>query len=63
MKHKSDDHQAATELTCEDCGEKFLLLSSLKRHQREQHIGIKFNIDFHEGYDPPKNFECVQCDN
>ena len=33
MKHKSDDHQAATELTCEDCGDNFLLLSNLKRHQ------------------------------
>ena len=62
MIHNSDDHQAETELICEDCDKKFLLLSSLKRHQREQHFVIKFNSDFHEGYDPPKNFGCVQCD-
>ena len=60
MKHKSD--QAETKFTCEDCSEKFLLLSSLKRHQREQHFATKFNLHFHEGYDPPKNFECVHCD-
>ena len=43
-------------------GRKFMLLSSLKRHQREQHFDVKFNVDFYEGLDPPKNFVCEQCD-
>ena len=51
---------AQTESECDDCGKRFLLLSNLKRHQREKHFDIKFNIDFYEGHDPPRNFECEQ---
>ena len=65
IKHSSDVQSESEEEAgeeCDDCGEKFLLLSNLKRHQREQHFDIKFNIDFYEGIDPPRSFECEQCD-
>ena len=64
IKHRSIDQVESEEESkeeCEDCGKKFLLLSSLNRHQREQHFDVKFNIDFYEGLDPPKSFECEQC--
>ena len=50
------------ELSSCDCGQTFPLLSSLKHHQQEQHFVPKFNLDFYESFDPPKNFGCVQCD-
>ena len=43
-------------------GRKFMLLSSLKRHQREQHFDVNFDIDFYEGLDLPKHFVFEQCD-
>ena len=64
-KHRSNDQSESEEESeeeCDVCGRKFMLLSSLKRHQREQHFDVKFNIDFYEGLDPPKNFVCEQCD-
>ena len=44
------------------CGIEFCVFSSLRQHQREQHIGQKINIDFHEGFDPPRPFNCNKCD-
>jgi uncharacterized Zn-finger protein len=58
--HKTDD--LPTKIFSCDCGQKFSLLSNLKRHKREQHFDIKVNIDFQEGISPLKNFECENCD-
>ena len=55
------DVPSAEMLNCK-CGQKFSLLSHLKRHQREQHFDIKFNLDFHEGLTPLKIFECDKCE-
>ena len=65
LRHKNNVHKTdgppAEMLVCE-CGQKFSMLSNLKRHKREQHFDIKFNIDFHEGISPLKIFECENCD-
>ena len=37
-------------------------LSALKQHEREQHFGPKFKVDYHEGYKTIAIFECDQCD-
>ena len=62
-RHKLNIHKTEREiLSCDLCGTEFNLASNLRRHQREQHIGPKFNIDFHEGFDPPRRFKCDKCD-
>ena len=47
---------------CEDCEKKFESSKSLKRHMRESHFDVKFNIDFHEGFENLKKYECEKCD-
>ena len=49
-------------LSCENCGNTFSLLSNMKRHQWEQHVVPKFNLKFHEGWDPAISLECDICD-
>ena len=62
-RHKLNVHKTESEiLSCDLCGTEFNLVSNLRRHQREQHIGPKFNIDFHEGFHPPKRFDCEKCE-
>ena len=44
------------------CEKKFESSKSLKRHVRESHFNLKFNIDFHEGLENLKKYECEKCD-
>ena len=48
-------------LTCDICSQVFSSLSSMKRHNRELHFGPKYNIDFDDGSQTSKKFECETC--
>ena len=45
-------------LICQFCS----LLSNMKRHEREIHFGTKYNLDFYEGFEPAKFFQCETCE-
>ena len=34
----------------------------MKRHEREIHFGTKYNLDFYEGFEPAKFFQCETCE-
>ena len=64
-RHKTTVHRdsPAKKLPCKwaECGQMYESIASLKRHMREQHFDIKFNTDFHEGFETPDSFECEKC--
>ena len=56
------DGENSKQFECEFCSKTFSLASNMKRHEQELHFGPKLNLDFHEGLEPAKFFQCETCE-
>ena len=62
MHENEENANKSKGLICQFCSKSFSLLSNMKRHERELHFGTKYNLDFHEGFEPAKFFQCETCE-
>ena len=62
MHENEENANKSKGLICQFCSKSFSLLSNMKRHERELHFGTKYNLDFYEGFEPAKFFQCETCE-
>ena len=62
MHENEENANKSKGLICQFCSKSFSLLSNMKRHEREIHFRTKYNLDFYEGFEPAKFFQCETCE-